>query len=154
MQKIMTRTRTWLAVSALFLLGVTASVAQAEILYDGANTSGVTTDDQYVIDYDQTGTVRDLQFGSNANYLRYDTAANKFMLSNDLDMQSKQLINARIQNVAVTADVPTCATAADRGKKIFTGAATITLASTQVLTADTEYVCSTCSLFNSLTLLN
>jgi hypothetical protein len=137
------KTKTWLAVAALALFGFT-SIAQAEILYDGANTSGVTTDDQYIIDYDQTSTTNvDLQFGSASNYLRYDVVNDKFLLSSDLDLQSAQLLNARVQNVSVLADVPSCSAAGDRGKKIFTGALAIAgVNGAQTLDPNKEYICN------------
>lgn len=130
---------------ALFIVFSAGAVAQAEILYDGADTSGVTTDDQYVIDYDDTSTTNiNLNFGSaGTNYLRFDLVNGRFQISDDLDLQSAQLINARTQNVSVLADVPACAAAGDRGKKIFTGGSTIaSVNGAQTLAANTEYVCN------------
>ena len=133
----------WLVVGLLGLFGVTVSIAQAEILYDGANTSGVTTDDQYIIDYDQTAlTNRDVQFGNASNYLRYDVVNNKFLLSTDLDLQSFQLKNTRAQNVASTADVPACAVPGDAGKMIFATATFVNTSPAQTLTVDQYYVCN------------
>lgn len=131
--------------SIVGVFGIATSVANAEILYDGANTSGVTTDDQYVIDYDDTSTGNiSLNFGSaGTRYLRFDTVNGRFQISNNLDLQSNQLINARIQNVAVLGDVPSCAVAGDRGKQIYTGAATIPgVNGAQTLSANSQYVCN------------
>lgn len=122
-----------------------AGTVNAEILYDGADTSGVTTDDQYIIDYDDTSTGNiTLSFGSaGTRYLRFDTVNSRFQISNDLDLQSNQLINARIQNVAVLADVPSCSAAGDRGKKIYVGGANISSVNgAQTLIANREYICN------------
>lgn len=75
--------------------------AKAAILYDGAGTSGVTTDDQYVIDYDNTSTGNiTLTFGSGGSrYLRFDTVNSNFQISNDLDLNSNQIKSVRIENV-------------------------------------------------------
>ncbi len=119
--------------------------AQAAILYDGADQPGVTTADQYVIDYDDTSVGNiGLSFGSaGTNYFRFDVANTKFLISNNLDMQSFQLLNARVQNVSILADVPSCSAAGDRGKKIYTGAASIAnVNGAQTLTANTEYICN------------
>ena len=137
--------RLLLTLSALVVCSLATTVAQAEILYDGANTSGVTTDDQYVIDYDDTSVTNiSLSFGSaGTRYLRFDTVNSKFQISNNLDLQSNQLINARVQNVAVLVDVPTCAAAGDRGKKIFVGGSSIaSVNGAQTLAANTEYTCN------------
>lgn len=120
------------------------SVANAAILYDGADTPGVTTSDQYIIDYDDTSTTDiTLSFGSaGTDYFRFNTVNGAFEISGDLDLQSNQLINARLQNVAVLADVPTCAASSDRGKKIYTGASAIaSVNGAQTLAANTEYIC-------------
>lgn len=121
------------------------SAANAAILYDGSDTPGVTTADQYVIDYDDTSTTEiTLSFGSaGTNYFRFDTVNGWFEISGDLDLQSNQLLNARIQNVTVLADVPSCSAAGDRGKKIYTGASTIaSVNGAQTLAANTEYICN------------
>lgn len=133
-----------IATTALIMRGVVA-IAQAEILYDGADTSGVTTDDQYIIDYDDTSTTNiNLNFGSaGTNYLRFDLVNGRFQISDDLDLQSAQLLNARTQNVSVLADVPSCSAAGDRGKKIYTGASSIaSVNGAQTLAANTEYICN------------
>lgn len=135
---------TALRMSALLAILVSTGVAHAEVLYDGANTSGVTTDDQYYIDYDDTSTGNiTLNFGSaGTRYIRFNITNGQFQLSNDLDLQSNQLINARVQNVTVLADVPTCSAAGDRGKKIFVGASNISSVNgAQTLTANKEYIC-------------
>lgn len=121
------------------------AMANAAILYDGADTPGVTTADQYVIDYDDTSATNiGLSFGSaGTNYLRFDTVNSKFQISNNLDLQSYQLLNARVQNVAILADVPACSAAGDRGKKIYTGGSTIAgVNGAQTLAANTEYICN------------
>lgn len=136
---------TALRMSALLAILVSAGVAQAEVLYDGANTSGVTTDDQYYIDYDDTSSGNiTLNFGSaGTRYLRFNITNGQFQLSNDLDLQSNQLINARVQNVTVLADVPSCSAASDRGKKIFVGASNISSVNgVQTLSANKEYICN------------
>lgn len=133
-----------LRASLLLTFLVSTGIAQAEVLYDGANTSGVTTDDQYYIDYDDTSTGNiTLNFGSaGSRYLRFNITNGQFQLSNDLDMQSNQLVNARVQNVTVLADVPTCAASTDRGKKIFVGSSNISgVNGAQTLTANKEYIC-------------
>ncbi len=121
------------------------SAANAAILYDGADQPGVTTADQYVIDYDDTSATNiGLSFGSaGTTYFRYDTLNSKFQISNNLDLQSHQLLDARVQNVSVLADVPACTASTDRGKKIYTGAATIAgVNGAQTLSANTEYICN------------
>jgi len=121
------------------------SVANAAILYDGANTPGVTTADTYTIDYDDSSAGNiSLSFGSaGTNYFRYDTVNGKFQISNNLDMQSYQLLNARVQNVAILADVPSCSVAGDRGKKIYTGGSSIAnVNGAETLSANTEYICN------------
>ncbi len=120
------------------------SFANAMILFDGADTGGVTVDDTYVIDFDDTSATEiTLSFGSpGTNYFRFDTVNSQFEISGDLDLESNQLINARVQNVAVLADVPSCAAADDRGKKVFVGGSTIAnVNGAQTLDADSEYVC-------------
>jgi len=133
------------------IISMAAMTAHAEILYDGAQTGGVTTDDQYVIDYDTSsiGNVV-LQFGASTNYLRFNTVSGNFEISSNLDLGSKQLINARIQNVALVGDVPTCSAASDRGKAIFTGGAIINLVSTQVLAINTQYICNNTNAANAV----
>lgn len=72
--------------------------ASAAILFDGADTGGVTADDYYIIDYDQSSTGdRVLQFGETSNYLKWD--GNQFQISNDLDLNSNQIKSARVENV-------------------------------------------------------
>lgn len=121
------------------------SVVNAAILYDGADTPGVTTADTFIVDYDDTSATNiSLSFGSaGTNYFRFDTVNSRFQISSNLDMQSFQLLNARIQNVALLADVPACSAAGDRGKKIFTGATAIaSVNGAQTLAANTEYICN------------
>ncbi len=120
-------------------------VANAAILYDGADTPGVTTADTFIVDYDDTSTGNiSLSFGSaGTDYFRFDTVNSRFQISSDLDLQSFQLINARVHNVSVLADVPSCSAAGDRGKKIYTGASTIAnVNGAQTLAANTEYICN------------
>jgi hypothetical protein len=128
----------------ILTMGV-VSAAQAAILYDGADIPGVTTSDQYIIDYDNTSATNiGLSFGSaGTNYFRFDTVNSKFQISNNLDMQSFQLLNARVQNVSVLADVPSCSAAGDRGKQIYTGSASIAnVNGAQTLLANMEYICN------------
>lgn len=120
------------------------SLAQAAIIYDGAETSGVTTDDQYIIDYDDTSTTNiSLEFGSTGTtYLRFNTVDNKFEYSHNIDLQSNQLLNARVQNVSGLPDVPACNGAADAGKLIFVTNTFVNLIPAQTLTADNYYICN------------
>lgn len=84
--------------SALGLI-MTAGVTRAAILFDGADTGGVTVDDSYVIDYDQSSPGnRDLQFGSSSTYLRW--SGTEFQFSNDINLNSNQFKSARIENVS------------------------------------------------------
>jgi hypothetical protein len=85
------------ALLALLIVLSAGAVVQAEILYDGADTSGVTTDDQYVIDYDDTSTTNiNLNFGSaGTNYFRFDLVNGRFQISDDLDLQCTCLCGGR-----------------------------------------------------------
>lgn len=133
-----------LLVTGALMTGL-VQVASAAILYDGADTPGVTTADSFIVDYDDTSTTNiSLSFGSaGTDYFRFDTVNSRFQISSDLDLQSFQLINARVQNVSVLADVPSCSAAGDRGKKIYTGGSTIAnVNGAQTLAANTEYICN------------
>lgn len=71
----------------------------AGILYDGAQTGGVTIDDSIIIDYDESSTGnRDLQFGGTSTFLRW--TGTQFQFSNDVDLNSNQIKSVRIENVA------------------------------------------------------
>lgn len=80
------------------VLALFPQLVSASILFDGADTGGVTVDDIIIIDYDQSSLGnRDLQFGNSSTYLRWDGA--QFQLSNDLDLNSNQIKSARVENV-------------------------------------------------------
>ncbi len=69
----------------------------ATILYDGDQTGGVTVDDSFTIDFDQTSVDRELRFGDSTIYFKWN--GSQFQVSNDLDLQSNQLKTARVENV-------------------------------------------------------
>ncbi len=146
----MTRTKTN-NLFKLFLSGIAigilsfSNLTQAAIIYDGAETSGVTTDDQYIIDYDDTSTTNiALEFGSSGiTYLRYNISGNKFEFSHDVDFQSNQLLNARVQNVSGVANIPACLAPTDAGKVIFITSTFVNILPNQTLTVDNYYICNT-----------
>jgi hypothetical protein len=86
-----------IAVLGCLLANIWPYVLDAAVLYDGADTGGVTNDDVFTIDYDQDATQSELQFGGSSNYLRWD--GGQFNISNDLDLSSNQIKSARMENV-------------------------------------------------------
>lgn len=73
-------------------------MAMAGVLYDGADTGGVTNDDIFTIDYDQNAAQSELRFGDSSNFLRWD--GSQFNISNDLDLSSNEIKSARMENVS------------------------------------------------------
>lgn len=84
-------------VLSAFLINSQSSFAT--ILYDGDHTGGVTIDDSFTIDYDESSVDRELRFGNSFTYFKWD--GSQFQVSNDLDLQSNQLKTARLENVNV-----------------------------------------------------
>ena len=62
--------------------------------------------DTFIIGAADSGSDIQLQFGQSlGKYLRWDVAASSFVLNDDLDLGGSQLLNTRIENLAVA---PTC----------------------------------------------
>lgn len=93
------------AVIPLILLAVQINVvsAQGTIL---VNTDYIQQDNTYIFDGDDTGGDITLQFGGVLEeYLEWNDTGSSFRFSDDLDLENNQLLNTRIENLALA---PTC----------------------------------------------
>jgi len=93
------------AVIPLILLLLQSNIVSAQGVFL-INTDYIEQDNIYIYDGDDTGGDITLQFGNTlGEYLKWDDTGGAFRFSDDLDLENNQLLNTRIENLAL---VPTC----------------------------------------------
>lgn len=86
------------SILAILIFIISSNYVHAGLIYDGTDAGGVTNNDNFTIDFDESSTNRDLQFGNSSNYIRWN--GTNFIVSHDLDLNSNQLKTARVENVS------------------------------------------------------
>lgn len=93
-------------ISLSFLLALSLNTAWADDFVPEGEDDFTISANTFTLDGDDTGGDITLQFGATlAELLQWDSANSRFSLSSSLDLQSNELVGARVENLA---SAPTC----------------------------------------------